>query len=325
MTERELLVALDDAVERVLAGGAIPVSGDPEIGPLVAVAAALRDLPSPGFREALRRRLIAPAEGPSAAEAAALPSAAPEGLHTITPYLVVERAAELIDFVKGVFGAEERLRTTGSAGGIHCEVRVGDSTVMIGGGPALRAEPTPTALHLYVEDADALFGKAVSAGATPLYGPVDQPYGDREAGVVDPFGNRWYIGARRGAPGPPEGLRSVTVSLHPRGADGLIDFLREAFGGETLDRVLSASNTVTHACVRIGDSVVQLAEAHGPFTSMTTMFYLCVRDTDALYRHALAAGGISLAEPADQPYGARVASLRDPSGNVWYLSTPIAR
>ena len=71
-----------------------------------------------------------------------------EGFHTITPYLIVPGAAELIDFVKQAFGAEELYRGTGSAGGIHAEVRIGESMVMIGGGGVLRGTPKPTGIHL---------------------------------------------------------------------------------------------------------------------------------------------------------------------------------
>ena len=117
----------------------------------------------------------------------------PEGYHTVTPYLVVQEAAQLIDFVKQVFGATETFRGTGSAGGIHAEVRIGDSMVMIGGGGAWSGEPSPAMLYLYMDDADSIYQRALQAGATSITEPADQPYGDRLAGVKDPFGNVWYI------------------------------------------------------------------------------------------------------------------------------------
>src|SRR5258708_25971151 len=81
-----------------------------------------------------------------------------EGFHTITPYLIVKGAAELIDFVKQAFGAEELYRGTGTAGGIHAEVKIQDSMLMIGGGEILNRPSTPTGIHLYVNDADAVYG-----------------------------------------------------------------------------------------------------------------------------------------------------------------------
>ena len=119
--------------------------------------------------------------------------AVPDGYHTITPYLMVQEAAQLIDFVKQAFAATETFRTTGSAGGIHAEVRIGDSMVMIGGGGAWKGEPMPAAIYLYMDDVDAVYQRTLQAGATSLTEPADQSYGDRVAGVKDPFGNVWYI------------------------------------------------------------------------------------------------------------------------------------
>src|SRR5438270_10798516 len=88
----------------------------------------------------------------------------PDGFHTVTPYLMVQEAAQLIDFVKQAFGATELMRTTGSAGGIHAEVRIGDSVVMIGGGGAWSGEAMPAAIHLYMDDVDAVYKRALQAG-----------------------------------------------------------------------------------------------------------------------------------------------------------------
>ncbi len=115
-----------------------------------------------------------------------------EGFHTVTPYLVVQEAAQLIDFVKQVFGATELSRGTGSAGGMHAEVRIGDSMLMIGGGG--NSEPMPAMLYLYMTDVDAVYKRTLQAGATSVAEPEKQPYGERVAGVKDPFGNLWYIG-----------------------------------------------------------------------------------------------------------------------------------
>ncbi|MDQ2713632.1 MAG: VOC family protein [Chloroflexota bacterium] len=115
-----------------------------------------------------------------------------EGFHTITPYLVVQEAAQLIDFVKQVFDATELSRGTGSAGGMHAEVRIGDSMLMIGGGG--NSEPMPAMLYLYLHDVDAVYKRALQAGATSVAEPAKQSYGERVAGVKDPFGNLWYIG-----------------------------------------------------------------------------------------------------------------------------------
>ena len=116
-----------------------------------------------------------------------------DGFHTVTPYLMVREAAKLINFVKQTFGATELFRGTGSAGGIHAEVRIGDSMVMIGGAGTWNGEPMPAAIYLYMDDVDSVYKRALQTGAASLSEPADQPYGDRIAGVKDSFGNIWYI------------------------------------------------------------------------------------------------------------------------------------
>ena len=117
----------------------------------------------------------------------------PEGYHTVTPYLIVSGVPQLIDFLKQAFGAEEMVRMAQSDGTIgHAEVKIGTSRVMMGeaGG---EFKPMPTMLHLYVEDTDAVYQRALQAGATSLMEPTDQFYGDRMSAVQDAFGNQWWI------------------------------------------------------------------------------------------------------------------------------------
>ncbi len=117
----------------------------------------------------------------------------PEGYHSVTPYLVVNGAGRLIDFLKQAFGAEERGRFLAPNGSImHAEVKVGDSIIMLGDANE-QVPARPAGLCLYVPDTDAIYRRAISAGATSLRGPEDQFYGDRSAGVTDPTGNTWWI------------------------------------------------------------------------------------------------------------------------------------
>ena len=118
----------------------------------------------------------------------------PEGYHSVTPYLVVEGVAALIDFMKQAFGAREIERMGRPDGTIqHAEVQIGDSMIMMGEATAPR-EPMPTMLYLYVNDTDATYQRALKAGATSVQEPANQFYGDRNAGVKDRSGNFWYIG-----------------------------------------------------------------------------------------------------------------------------------
>ena len=116
----------------------------------------------------------------------------PDGYHNVTPYLLVQGADKLIDFLKEAFAAEEMLRMPGADGSTsHAEVRIGDSVVMMGQ-PA-DGTAMPAALYLYLEDVDAAYKRALQAGGESTEEPADQPYGDRRAGVKDPCGNMWWI------------------------------------------------------------------------------------------------------------------------------------
>jgi uncharacterized glyoxalase superfamily protein PhnB len=192
---------------------------------------------------------------------------------------------------------------------------------MIGGGED--CTPTPTGLHLYVPDADQVYQRALDAGAESLYAPVDQAYGDREAGVRDVAGNHWYIATHQTGGHVPEGLGTVTPFLHPRGAADLIEFMKRAFAAEEMGIHRGPEGAIAHAVVRVGGSVIEMGEAHGEWGPMPTMFYLYVDDVDAWYRRALAAGATSMEEPALQPYGERRAAVRDAFDNQWYLAAPV--
>lgn len=118
--------------------------------------------------------------------------AIPEGYHSVTPSLVVNGAAKLIDFVKEAFGAEEAFRMPAPTGEImHAEVKIGDSVVMLN--DAMRQSPTTSSLFLYVTDVDRVYQRALKAGATSLSEPADMFWGDRMAQVRDEFGNYWAI------------------------------------------------------------------------------------------------------------------------------------
>jgi PhnB protein len=325
MAKRSLSEQLDEAVEALLAQpGAHPDSvlpgGDARLAALLGIAAELCDLPRPDFKGRLkgdfeRREPMTSKVNPI-----------PEGYHTLTPYLVVQDAPALIDFAGRTFGAVETFRAIGSAGGIHAEVRVGDSMLMIGGGgPGLswRGESRPTALHVYVEDTDAVYQRALEAGGVSIYAPADQSYGERGGGVKDQSGNYWYIATSKGERYLPEGLRTVTPYLHPLRAESVISFLKGAFGVEEVEKYASPDGVVHHAKLRIGDSTLEMGEAHGPYQPMPTMFYLYVPDVDAWYRRAVEAGATSIQEPADQAYGDRTAGVKDPFDNVWHIATHI--
>jgi PhnB protein len=133
--------------------------------------------------------------------------AVPEGHHTVTPHLILDNAAKAIEWYRQALGAEEVTRAVGPDGRImHAEIRIGDSLIMLndemGGGKSPKAiGGSPASLWLYVEDCDALFNRAVAAGAQAAPGPMgkmaDQFWGDRSGTVTDPHGYTWTIATRK--------------------------------------------------------------------------------------------------------------------------------
>ena len=118
--------------------------------------------------------------------------AIPEGWHSVTPRLVVQDAALLVDFLKQAFEATGDFRTDRPS-----VIKIGDSLVMVGS-VGVR-ELMPAFLYLYVDDIDATYHRALEAGATSLEAPWDTPYGDRRGMVKDPFDNIWQIATHRGS------------------------------------------------------------------------------------------------------------------------------
>ena len=250
----------------------------------------------------------------------------PKGYRTVTPYPVAQDAVALLEFATRAFGAEERFRSIGPAGGIHAEIRIGDSMMMIGGGgPGLswRGQSIPMAFHMYVPDCDSTYMSALEAGGTSIAEPVDQSYGERSGTVKDPAGNFWYIATSKGENYKWEGAPDVQPYLHPVRAVPVIDFLKRAFNAEELGRYGSPDGVIQHATLKIGSSYLEMGESHGVYQTMPGMFYLYVPDCDAVYHRALAAGATSIAEPADHDYGDRSAGVKDVFGNQWYIATHI--
>lgn len=275
--------------------------------------------------EEMHRRLDAtmkhPGEGPAPAV-----SPIPKGYRTVTPYIVASDGAAMIEFAKKAFSVEETFRSIGSAGGIHAEVRLGDSMLMMGGGipgKPFKATPATVALHVYVPDIDAVYRRAIDAGGISIDAPQDHEYGERGASVQDPFGNYWYIATYKGPNYKWEGAPDVQPYLHPLRAEPVMSFLKRAFGAVELGKHASPDGVIHHATLKIGDSHLEMGEAHGKYQPMNSMFYLYVPDVDAVYRRALSAGAKSSQAPADQPYGDRNSAVIDPFGNTWYIGTHI--
>jgi PhnB protein len=261
---------------------------------------------------------------------------------SIRPYLLVADADAMIAFLQETLGAELLGRYPAPDGRVmHAALRVGDSLIEMG-------EPEsgfkPVALHIYLDDVDGAYNRALAAGATSTHPLTDQPYGDREGGVKDRWGNAWYLAThqedvseeelvqrfggggsqprKQAGIGPrPVGYHTVTPYLHTRGARKLIAFLENAFGGTTAHITEMPDRDVANAAVRIGDSLIELGEAHGTSQPMPAAIHLFVPDVDAVYERALRAGATSVEPPAEKPYGERGAFVIDPFENQWFIAT----
>jgi PhnB protein len=131
----------------------------------------------------------------------------PEGFHTVTPHLVFDNTAEALEWYTRAFGAQEKSRAVGPNGAImHAELQIGDSRMMLndamGGGRSARTiGGSPVSFWVYVPDCDAVFNRAVAAGAHVPPGPMgqlmDQFWGDRSGTVTDPYGYQWTIATRK--------------------------------------------------------------------------------------------------------------------------------
>ena len=117
--------------------------------------------------------------------------------------------------------------------------------------------------------------------------------------------------------------RTVTPYLLVRDADAELAFLKAAFGGAEVNCQRNPDNTVMHAEMKIGDSLVMLGQAGGPWNPRAAALYLWVKDVDATYARALKAGAASESQPEDKPYGHRNAGVIDTNDITWWIAAPV--
>lgn len=323
---------------------------DPSFSPVIELVAALRDLPRPDFKARLKSDLE------RRASMAIAPRMAAEFRATATPYLSVRGAAAAISFYKEAFGAEEVLRLMQPDGRIgHAEIHIDGAKIYLADefpeigfrGPEAFGG-SPVQISLQVADVDRVARRAVRAGATIVRPVADQFYGARSGHFRDPFGYTWVIStlterlspeemqrrndevSRHSEPAHPivsyirRGFHTVTPYLVISGAAHWLDFVKRAFGAEEKFRAMRpGTDTVMHAEVQIGDSMIEVADANLQFAPMPTTLVVRVADPDAAYDRALEAGAQAFQPVETQDYGVRGGTVRDAAGNNWYLFTPL--
>lgn len=149
----------------------------------------------------------------------------PPGFRTVTPHLCIKDAAKAIEFYKKAFGAEELIRMPMPDGRLmHACIRIGDSQIMLvdefpefdcGGGSPQKLQGAHATMHIFVEDVDAAFDRAVKAGATPKMPVADMFWGDRYGVVVDPFGQPWSIATHKEDLSPDELKKRMAEACQP--------------------------------------------------------------------------------------------------------------
>jgi PhnB protein len=241
----------------------------------------------------------------------------------------------------------------------HAEIRMGNSVIYLSDefpeygsvGPQTLGG-SPVKMDLKVDDVDAVAAIAVAAGAREVRAIQDQFYGMRTGQFADPFGYVWNIstvkeelsGAQmqerfeaikdsfpttteetRPTVGPIRpGFHTITPYLIVPGAAAMIDFVKQAFGAEEIFRVnVPGTNKIMHAEVRIGDSMLELADDSEQYPARPCGMHLYVPNTDALYERAVKAGASSVRTPEDTNYGDRSAIVKDAFGNSWFIATHI--
>jgi PhnB protein len=314
MSKQPNIDQLDLAVTDILANRDVAPS-EPSLADLLVIARDLSAMPRPDFKARLRSAL----ERTTSMSTKTVQFR--EGFRTVTPYIYTPQADELIEFVQQVFAGVETGRSAHGSGEIHAEVRIGDSMVMIGGGPAYKGPPRPMLLRVLTTNSDDVYQRALDAGAVSTL-PMTENYGERFGCVRDRFDNQWIISTQIG-PSYSEGLEhTITTFAKVRAAAKLIDFMTRALGAKELMRADGPEGQVRHSVIRIGDSVVAISDAQEG-TLYPPQLYLYVQDVDDLYDRAVRAGAQPTLPPTDHAYGDRGAGVTDEWGNFWYMATPL--
>jgi PhnB protein len=250
-------------------------------------------------------------------------AAVPEGYRNVTPYLVVHGVSRLLIFLKSAFHAEETVRAEEPGGKIsHAAVKLGDSMLEMGDVGGTEHQPLLAGLHYYARDVDSVYNSAVQAGAKSLHAPRQMDYGDREAGVEDPVGNHWYIATHTaGSSYRPECLQDLNAYLSVKGASDFLSFVQSAFGAKILAKHEANTGTIAHATFQIGDTALEISDAHGKWGPRTIALHYYTPNCDDVFNQALRAGAKLYLPMKDQFYGDRGGGLIDRWGNHWYIAT----
>jgi PhnB protein len=281
----------------------------------------------------------------------------------VTPYLTVADGAAALEWYADAFGAVEQFRVVGDDGRLgHAEFTIGDARFMIsdeypeiGVRSPASLGGTAVALHLSVTAVDAMFDRAVAAGATSLRPPADQPHGARHGVLVDPYGHRWMLSqpletfdldtyrrrsegsGYRVVPSAPSGSAELAASAHRPGRGAIwaavfyrdapagIRFLVDVFGFEEQLVVTGRDDrTVVHSELRWPEGGIVQAGTYDAANVYALApgqqsLYVVTADPASVWERSQAAG-LDVVRPPESPDydpGGLTFAVRDPEGNVW--------
>jgi PhnB protein len=353
---------LDKIVSALLGPPDAPVSradaarpADISLAPVFEIVRDLKDLPRSDFKARLKADLQRRASMASSAKAA------PEFRVTATPYLSVRGASAAISFYETALGATVLSRIDQPDGRVgHAELNIGGAKIYLADEfPEIDFRSpesfggSPVRIHLDVPDVDESARRMIAAGAIVVRPVADQFYGDRSGQFRDPFGYTWTLSTRKeevspeemrrraaalaqpAAKEPPakaekpvnpirEGFHTVTPYLVIPQASQWLDFVKRAFGAEEHFRAKrpGVEDVIMHAEVKIGDSMIEVADANPEYPATPMTLLLRVSDPDAAYERAVEAGAARFDPVTDHDYGSRGGTVRDASGNRWHIFRP---
>jgi PhnB protein len=235
-----------------------------------------------------------------------------EGYRSVTPSIFVNGAEQFIDFLKAVFGAEERLRVPGTEGTRirYVEMKIGNSMIELGDASE-RYPACPAALHVYVPETDGVYRRTLDAGATSLHAVEGMPYGERSGSVKDPFGNHWYTHI-------PETRRRSTRTCARRAPTGYSRHLAPKSSKCIANRRAARSGTRRSG---LGTRWSRWARPTAS-TGSCRPGYITTCRMGAAYQRALSAGAKSISAPVELHHGERGAEIQDPDNSL-FLATPL--
>jgi len=232
----------------------------------------------------------------------------------VKPYLSPKDAPGLLEFLKKVFHAEEKVRRldANSEKILHAEILVSGNIIMVSSGSEENCHEGAVSVAVPRADLDEVYKRALAEGSTSLAEPFDFPWG-RFCGWKDPFGQTWWVINEQ-----PEIIDNVTPFFSVKGCEEFLEFAKKAFNGEEKMKRLNPEGKVYHAEFTIFGTLIMCSEGSEATGYNKTGVSVEVEDVDEVYNKAIAAGAVSKNKPTDASWG-KFCRFEDSFGNPWMI------